>query len=176
MFSHRTESLVTCLSRVKLAMRAGDQGVAKCKDKQAQGSGRSISSLAGVCAPACANASPEGPSHFRAANAGCQVRVLRNLPPALQPRPSCRQGPPASARAPGSASLPALPARGCLRNSSRGVLRRRQIPALGSHSSSKESGSPSVLAKDCKLTELPVPSAELSFNQQSGFLCGQWVA
>lgn len=115
MFSHQTESLVTGLSRVKLAMRAGDQGVAKCKDKQAQGSGRSISSLAGVCARACANASPEGPSHFRAANAGCQVRVLRNLPPALQPWPSCRQGPPASARAPGSASLPALPARGCLR-------------------------------------------------------------
>lgn len=51
-----------------------------------------------------------------------------------------------------------------------GVLRRRQIPPLGSNSSSEESGSPSILDKDCKITELAVPSAELSFNEQSCFL------
>lgn len=151
--------------------------MAECKDKQAQGSGRNISYLTSVCAQECAHTSSEGLSSFLAANTGSQVGVLGDLSAALQTGPSCLCSGPSSSFPSLPFLLPCAAGPRLLKETARhGGLHSRQIPALGSNSSSKESGNPSAVAKDCRLTELSVPLAELHFAQQSGFLLGQWVA
>lgn len=102
---------------------------------------------------------------------GCQIRALRKPSPALQhwPAQGPRWGPP-------SPALPACPSQADSyllqpkETAPPGALRRRQIPLLGSNSSSEESGSPSILDKDCKITELAASLAGLCFNQRSCFL------